>query len=51
MSLPPFAVGDDAVFIRLTERAGGDSTIAAATIDMITGWRSLNELKHTRISR
>jgi len=53
--VPTFLVGDDAVFVRLTERAGGDSAIAAATIDRIidtiTGWPSLNELKHTRISR
>ena len=53
--VPTFVIGDDAVFIRLTERAGGDSAIAAATIDRIvdtiTGWPSLNELKHTRISR
>jgi len=53
--VPTFLVGDDAVFIRITERAGGDSAIAAATIDRIvdtiTGWPSLNELKHTRITR
>ncbi|MEO5678820.1 MAG: DsbA family protein [Acidimicrobiales bacterium] len=53
--VPTFLVGDDAVFIRLTERAGGDAAIAAATIDRIidtiTGWPSLNELKHTRIAR
>lgn len=53
--VPTFLVGDDAVFIRITERPGGDSAIAAATIDRIvdtiTGWPSLNELKHTRIAR
>jgi len=53
--VPTFVIGDDAAFIRLTERAGGDSAIAAATIDRIidtiTGWPSLNELKHTRIPR
>ncbi len=53
--VPTFLVGDDAAFIRLTERAGGDSSIATATIDRIvdtiTGWPSLNELKHTRIPR
>lgn len=53
--VPTFIVGPDAVFVRLTERAGGDAAIAAATIDRIidtvTGWPSLNELKHTRISR
>ncbi len=53
--VPTFIVGDDAVFVRLTERAGGDGAIATATIDRIidtiTGWPSLNELKHTRISR
>lgn len=53
--VPTFIVGDDAVFVRLTERAGGDGAIATATIDRIidtiTGWPSLNELKHTKISR
>jgi len=53
--VPTFIIGDAAVFIRLTERAGGDAAIAAATIDRlvdtITGWPSLNELKHTRIPR
>ena len=53
--VPTFIVGDAAVFVRLTERAGGDAAIAAATIDRlldtITGWPSLNELKHTRIRR
>ncbi len=53
--VPTFIVGDFAVFIRLTERAGGDAAIAAATIERIvetiTGWPSLNELKHTRIPR
>ncbi len=53
--VPTFIVGDDAVFVRLTERAGGDGAIATATIDRIidtiTGWPSLNELKHTKIPR
>jgi len=53
--VPTFVVGDDAVFIRLVDRAGGDAAIAAATIERIvetiTGWPSLNELKHTRIPR
>jgi hypothetical protein len=53
--VPTFVVGDDAVFLRLMERPGGDAAIAAATIERIietiTGWPSLNELKHTRIPR
>ena len=53
--VPTFVVGDDAAFVRLLERPGGDAAIAAATIerilDTVTGWPSLNELKHTRIPR
>ncbi len=53
--VPTFIIGDAAVFVRLTERPGGDAAIATATIDRIvdtiTGWPSLNELKHTRIRR
>ncbi len=53
--VPTFVVGEQAAFVRLMERPGGDGAIAAATIDRIldtiTGWPSLNELKHTRIPR
>jgi len=53
--VPTFIVGDHAAFVRLMDRPGGDGAIAAATIDRIldtiTGWPSLNELKHTRIPR
>ena len=53
--VPTFIVGDAAVFVRLLDRPGGDAAIATATIerivDTITGWPSLNELKHTRIRR
>ena len=53
--VPTFIVAEHAVFIRLMERPGGDAAIATATIerilDTITGWPSLNELKHTRIAR
>ena len=53
--VPTFIVADSAVFIRLTERPGADAAIATATIDRIvdtiTGWPSLNELKHTKIPR
>lgn len=53
--VPTFVIGDAAVFIRLTDRPGGDVGIATATIDRIvdtiTSWPSLNELKHTRIGR
>ncbi len=53
--VPTFVVGEHAVFVRLMDRPGGDAAIAAATIeriiDTVTGWPSLNELKHTRIPR
>jgi hypothetical protein len=53
--VPTFIVGDDAAFVRLMDRAGGDPDIARATVDRVVetiiGWPSLNELKHTRIAR
>jgi protein-disulfide isomerase-like protein with CxxC motif len=53
--VPTFVVGDAAVFVRLMDRPGGDAEVARRTIervlDNITGWPSLNEFKHTTISR
>ena len=53
--VPTFVVGEDAAFVRLMDRPGGDAAIAMAAIerivDTITGWPSLNELKHTRVAR
>jgi len=54
--VPTFLVGDQAVFIRLMDRAplGADSTASAQTIERILdliGWVDLNEFKHTSIPR
>ncbi len=53
--VPTFVVGDAAVFVRLMDRPGGDAQVARKTIerviDAISGWPSLNELKHTTIPR
>jgi protein-disulfide isomerase-like protein with CxxC motif len=53
--VPTFLVGDSAVFVRLMDRPGGDAELARRTIerviDTMTGWPSLNELKHTSIPR
>lgn len=52
--VPTFVVGDQAVFVRLLEPAGGDAELAIRTvervIDQIT-WSDLNEFKHTSIPR
>jgi hypothetical protein len=51
--VPTFIVGDDATFIRLLDRADGDSQLALRTItrivDLLTGWPELNEFKHTTV--
>lgn len=50
--VPTFVVGDQATFVRLLDRPGGDSGKARATVDRIVdllAWPELNELKHTRV--
>jgi hypothetical protein len=51
--VPTFIVGQDATFVRLLNRAGGDAELATRTItriiDLLTGWPELNEFKHTTV--
>lgn len=51
--VPTFVVDDKAVFVRLMNRAEGDSETARSTIsrilDLLTGWPELNEYKHTTV--
>jgi hypothetical protein len=53
--VPTFVVGDDAVFVRLMDRPGGDPEVARTTIEkvvsMLVDWPALNEFKHTRVPR
>ena len=53
--VPTFIVDDQATFVRYMDRPQGDAERAVATIertlDVITGWPELNELKHTSIPR
>lgn len=53
--VPTFIIGDDAVFVRLMDRPGTDSAKAVHSISSIltlmTAETTLNEFKHTRISR
>jgi hypothetical protein len=53
--VPTFIKGDRAVFIRLLDRPGDDSTRAITTInrvlDLISQWPELNEFKYTSIPR
>jgi hypothetical protein len=55
--VPTFIAGDQAVFVRLMNRAplGADPapSIKAVerTVDLLTGWAELNEFKHTSIPR
>lgn len=55
--VPTFIAGDQAVFVRLMDRAalGADSATSIRTIervvDLLTGWTALNEFKHTTIPR
>ena len=55
--VPTFIAGDQAVFVRLMNRAplGADSASSVRTIertvDLLTGWTDLNEFKHTSIPR
>ena len=53
--VPTFIVDDQAVFVRLMDRAGADPAASIASVDrildLLTGWPALNEFKHTSIPR
>ena len=53
--VPTFIVDDQAVFVRLMDRAGADPAPSIAAVDrildLLTGWPELNEFKHTSIPR
>jgi hypothetical protein len=53
--VPTFIAGDQAAFVRLTNRPGDDAALARRTIervvDLLGDWPELNEFKHTSISR
>ena len=53
--VPTVIAGGQAVFIRLVDRPTGDPAAARQCIercvDLVTGWRNLNEFKHTSIPR
>lgn len=55
--VPTFISGDEAVFVRLMDRApaGADAESSVRSIerliDLLDGWPNLNEFKHTGISR
>lgn len=53
--VPTFMSGDRAVFVRLMDRPHGDAALAKRTIehvlDLVGGFVSLNEFKHTAIPR
>ena len=53
--VPTFIVDDQAVFVRLMDRAGADPAVSIASVDrildLLTGWPELNEFKHTSIPR
>ena len=52
--VPVFVVGDNAVFVRLLDRADGDSALAQHTVERILDlidWPILNEFKHTTVPR
>ena len=52
--VPVFVVGDNAVFVRLLDRAEGDEALAQHTIERILDlmeWSNLNEFKHTSVPR
>jgi hypothetical protein len=53
--VPTFIAGDQAVFVRLMTRPGGDGALAVATIErvmeLVSGHPELNEYKHTSIPR
>lgn len=55
--VPTFIAGDQAVFVRLMDRAriGADPAPSVRAVervvDLLTGWTELNEFKHTSIPR
>jgi 2-hydroxychromene-2-carboxylate isomerase len=55
--VPTFIAGDQAVFVRVMDRApdGADPAASIRTverlIDLVTGWTELNEFKHTSVPR
>lgn len=52
--VPVFLVGDQAVFVRLLDRADGDGALAQHTVGRILDlieWPILNEFKHTSVPR
>lgn len=53
--VPTFITGGRAVFVRVMNRPGNDSSLAVSTIDrvldLIDGWPELNEFKYTQIKR
>ncbi len=53
--VPTFIVGDQAVFVRLMDRADADAGRSQVSIerilDLLTEWPELNEFKHTSIPR
>jgi hypothetical protein len=55
--VPTFVAGDQAVFVRLMDRApaGADPAVSVRAVDrvvdMLTGWPELNEFKHTSVPR
>lgn len=52
--VPTFIVGDQASFVRLMHRPGGDTALATRTIERVLdllSWPELNEFKHTSIPR
>ncbi len=53
--VPAFLAGGEAAFVRLMDRPGDDPAESIAAVErlvgILTGWPSLNELKHYTISR
>lgn len=50
--VPTFIVGDQAAFVRLMDRTGGDAAVATEAVERIVSlltWPTLNEFKHTSI--
>ncbi len=53
--VPTVIVGDEAAFVRVMNRPGGDADGARSTVEravaLVHGWPELNEFKHTTLSR